>query len=199
MDTIIHIGGWVESTSPNKTKKPLQGRVLKVEGITATLNILSSTPSKRKVKLTTLTPISPPLSNDELPEHLLSKAEKRMRRPREDWEDWEREMHDYIHNMTNEEFQQSLKDSGYEFYSKIRTPVFTEQVIIYSIIKSRRKEIMGRLIDGMDWQPTEEGDGLRGEKGSYWQVTTKEKATHVYVKHYRPSPDCRLDFDIFPI
>lgn len=96
-------------------------------------------------------------------------------------------MEDYFKNMTEEEFQQSLIDSDYEFYNKIRTPIFLEDIIAYPVVKSTKEEITGRIIEFMDWQPSLPGDGLAGEaREIYWRVVPKTEGTHVYVKHFYP-------------
>jgi hypothetical protein len=187
MDTYLVIGNWAEFT-PKGYNKPLQGKILSVNGVVATLDVLSDAPLQHPVIMTKLTSIRQPKPTQELPDHLLNEAERRSLLPKEEQEPWEREMHDYFDNMTPEQFEGFLEETNYEFYSKIRHPVFSEAVIAYPIILGKKKDITGRIIDGDDWQPSSVGDGLRGEKrGKYWCVTTPEKATHVYVKHFYPS------------
>jgi hypothetical protein len=210
MDTYFIIGDWAVFFPPDGSK-PLRGRILRIEGVMATLDLLSHVPTQRVVEMTSLVGIRQPKPNKGLPEYLLNEAEKRSLLPRDEQEPWEREMHDYFENMTQEQFDAFLEETNYEFYSKIRHPVFSEAVIAYPVIQSKKKNITGRLIDGDDWQPTTPGDGLIGQKrGEYWRVTTNEEATHTYIKHFYPSfcenlpeqsrDDCpMISIDIVPI
>jgi hypothetical protein len=197
LDVMIGINDWVEFRAADG--EIIQGKLLRVKKNYATVDVLRTKPLKCGVKFFDLTPIAQPVKDDDLPEHLLSETAKRHRLPREQWTEDERKIFDYFDNVTDEEFEQHLKDTDFEYYSKIRTPSFMEDVIAYPIVKSRKRDLTGRIIDGMDWQPSCEGDGLRGKHGTFWMVVPRDRATHVYVKHFYPAPKCMLEADILPL